>query len=1116
MLSTEELYSFELEFARGNYAGEPMAEFQLETYRNDYSTGRATIPAPSGTTDFRLRIIYRSSTQLFEAWYDDSGAGTNWKFMSSRGLNDVVPDGGANTEFIIAIMANNYYGPITEGQLWADDFRLVNTALDVPVITTHPVTQKVYEGNTVDMSAGATGPGLTYQWRKNGVNISGATASSYSISNVQANSTGNYTVVVSNSNGGVTSETAMLTVRPAIHGSDNFNSDLSQWVKIGSDEGLEGSMTITAVNGHASFLVQSSSTDEQQAVLIWNGRPLASADWSAEVRGRNAAPFSNAGDSQFGLGVADSRLLSTEELYGFDLNFTRGDHAGETEAQLQLETYVNDSSTRQATIPAPAGTTDIRLRIIYRSSSQLFEAWYDDSGAGTNWKFMRSFPLSEVVPDATSSTEFIILIGANNYYGPITEGQLWADDFRLVNTPLDVPVITTQPVQKSVYLDSPASLSVTATGQSLTYQWRKNGVNIPGATASQFSISSAQSSHQGNYSVVVSNSNGGVTSETITLTVERLNPVILRLPSARVIGHGKPLSSSILQGGSASVPGTFSFSIPSKIPEIGTFEETVKFTPSDLTRYVTIETPVSVTVVPLPVILSEPIATATAGSEFSYQINATNDATLYHAIGLPAGLWINRRTGVISGKTAFTGQKVVVLGASNMGGTRTAMLTLNVDPDPKNWTAVAGSYDGLLEHHSLAGSEDGAVYRGLVRVTMRGAGVFSGRLFYNQCTLAADGTSRVYTPVNRSFYGVLQANPADPLLFEKVVKLGAATARGSQELNINVSFKTLPATINVEVRDFVSPSAEESEWVSQALLGSPSTVKWPIAASHAGGDLNFTKAFRSYTLSATGSGPNSANDAYFLVKLGSNGRLTWASRTNGASGSGSTIWSIHSDGTIRTSIYEGRLITRASLLNSNSVLGGVEFVCDGESNNWSARVNSTALPSALERHYSYVSKSGYTLAEPQHQTGIVNLDFSNDYSACLEDTRPATAPLFLVGTPSAPRAFVLTAQDPLGPEDNPVYHRWSVSFASNGVNKATPLPDSLGMSSPKLVLNLNKYSGEISGSYNSSLTEKTLLRRIYGCVLLSPTDDTLRARGWVEAETGITPVTSGWTLDLSP
>ena len=82
------------------------------------------------------------------------------------------------------------------------------------------------------------------------------------------------------------------------------------------------------------------------------------------------------------------------------------------------------------------------------------------------------------------------------------------------------PVITTQPASVSVTTGSSASLSVTASGDGvLTYQWKKDGTDVAGATTATYAVSATSSSSAGSYTVVVSNFLGSVTSSAATLTV---------------------------------------------------------------------------------------------------------------------------------------------------------------------------------------------------------------------------------------------------------------------------------------------------------------------------------------------------------------------------------------------------------------------------------------------------------------------------------------------------------------------------------------------------------------------------------------------------------------------
>lgn len=86
----------------------------------------------------------------------------------------------------------------------------------IPRITQQPQAASVNQGGSASFNIGITGTApLQYQWRKDGVNISGATNSFYNLSDVQVGQAGNYSVIVRNIAGSVTSADAVLSVAPA-------------------------------------------------------------------------------------------------------------------------------------------------------------------------------------------------------------------------------------------------------------------------------------------------------------------------------------------------------------------------------------------------------------------------------------------------------------------------------------------------------------------------------------------------------------------------------------------------------------------------------------------------------------------------------------------------------------------------------------------------------------------------------------------------------------------------------------------------------------------------------------------------------------------------------------
>src|SRR5439155_23209617 len=85
-----------------------------------------------------------------------------------------------------------------------------------PSITAQPANQTVAAGQTATFSVTASGtPTLNYQWQKNGSDITGATSASYTTPVTTTADSGElFRVVVSNSAGNVTSNSATLTVSP--------------------------------------------------------------------------------------------------------------------------------------------------------------------------------------------------------------------------------------------------------------------------------------------------------------------------------------------------------------------------------------------------------------------------------------------------------------------------------------------------------------------------------------------------------------------------------------------------------------------------------------------------------------------------------------------------------------------------------------------------------------------------------------------------------------------------------------------------------------------------------------------------------------------------------------
>jgi hypothetical protein len=118
--------------------------------------------------------------------------------------------------------------------------------------------------------------------------------------------------------------------------------------------------------------------------------------------------------------------------------------------------------------------------------------------------------------------------------------------------PNAAPTISSQPSGQTVDEGATVTFSVNASGAT-SYQWRKDGSPIAGATRSSYTVSGATTSDAGVYTVVVSNAAQSVTSSGATLVVRAgtaATPVITSQPASRTVFVGGTASFSVSATGS--------------------------------------------------------------------------------------------------------------------------------------------------------------------------------------------------------------------------------------------------------------------------------------------------------------------------------------------------------------------------------------------------------------------------------------------------------------------------------------------------------------------------------------------------------------------------------------
>src|SRR5438132_9665813 len=111
------------------------------------------------------------------------------------------------------------------------------------------------------------------------------------------------------------------------------------------------------------------------------------------------------------------------------------------------------------------------------------------------------------------------------------------------------PLITVPPLSQTVLNYDSATFTVVAVSlTTMTYQWRKDGVNVAGATDGSYTIAHTRSSDEGLYSVQVFNAGGSATSSDATLTVLS-PPTITTQPQSKTVNAAQNVSFSVAATG---------------------------------------------------------------------------------------------------------------------------------------------------------------------------------------------------------------------------------------------------------------------------------------------------------------------------------------------------------------------------------------------------------------------------------------------------------------------------------------------------------------------------------------------------------------------------------------
>jgi hypothetical protein len=406
-----------------------------------------------------------------------------------------------------------------------------------PVVGTQPANQTAFVGETVVLNVTATGyQPLSYQWRRAGVDLPGKTAASLTLINAQLTNSGSYNCYVANAAGSNLSSNAVVTINlpppcsavPAGVVAWWQGENSAQDAVSGSLGGFVGNTTYAPGKVGQAFAFDGNG----DGIVISNTVPFQLQSFTIEswLRRSNTTKASQSGGNGqilcfgaggYGLGLLDDghpiltlvggNILSNNFL----ITDTSWHHLALTKSGPNVVFYVDG-----AAYPAPPYTNSFSFTTALAIGAR---------GDNRTISFLGQIDELSFYNRALSNTEVQAIYNAS------VSGKC---------PTLFPPVILLQPTNRTALVGDTVTFNISAVSSlALGYQWRREGVDLPGRTAASLTLNNVQVTNAGNYSVVVTNAGGPVTSSNALLTII-YPPAALQVMSV----------SNVPSGGSAVVP----------------------------------------------------------------------------------------------------------------------------------------------------------------------------------------------------------------------------------------------------------------------------------------------------------------------------------------------------------------------------------------------------------------------------------------------------------------------------------------------------------------------------------------------------------------------------------
>ncbi|MCI0534816.1 MAG: immunoglobulin domain-containing protein [Verrucomicrobiales bacterium] len=364
-----------------------------------------------------------------------------------------------------------------------------------PAFLVQPKSQAVKLGASATLLASVKGTSLNYQWRRGGQNIAGATGPRLEFASVKESDFGIYDLVVSNAAGTSTSDPASLLLAVPIPGLFNTGTDANRAL-----------LADGAVDPHYKLTASSDSTfPGPDTLVVTEGSPISpSGNW-----------FANGPDSRW---IAPSANQ--------DVTSDGGNLAGLYTCRVTFDLSGLDPAT--ASLTGQWAVNGAMPDVILNEKSTGLQI-----GPFQPERLLRPFTIASGFVSGVNTLDFVVSATG-------TAGSLSATGLRveLQGTVGELPPNTLasfleQPQSQVVLEGDSATFRAAVRGSPpLTYQWRLNGANVPGATSPSLLVNNASASNSGNYDLVVTNPAGSATSAAATLTV------LVRVPGLFNTGTG--------------------------------------------------------------------------------------------------------------------------------------------------------------------------------------------------------------------------------------------------------------------------------------------------------------------------------------------------------------------------------------------------------------------------------------------------------------------------------------------------------------------------------------------------------------------------------------------------